>query len=83
MAFTLEAWAFKEDLGSEPRSATCCALSRAKRVLVVGAMRWRPTGARSTGDLDIWVRPTPANAERVWKALAQFGAPIRTLTLET
>jgi predicted nucleotidyltransferase len=35
---------------------------------------------RATGDLDIWVRPTPANAERVWTALVAFGAPLDRLT---
>jgi predicted nucleotidyltransferase len=35
---------------------------------------------RATGDLDIWVRPTPSNAERVWRALVQFGAPLDALT---
>jgi hypothetical protein len=25
--------------------------------------------SRATGDLDIWVRPTPENAARVWRAL--------------
>ena len=33
------------------------------------------TEPRYTKDLDIWVRPTPANAKRVMKALKRFGAP--------
>ncbi|HEX9886961.1 MAG TPA: nucleotidyltransferase [Longimicrobiales bacterium] len=37
---------------------------------------------RATGDLDIWVRPTPANARRVWSALVAFGAPLHELTVE-
>lgn len=37
---------------------------------------------RATGDLDIWVRPTPRNAERVWAALAVFGAPLDRLSVE-
>jgi hypothetical protein len=39
---------------------------------------------RTTGDLDIWVRPDPKNAQRVWRALAVFGAPVEAmgLTLE-
>ncbi len=39
---------------------------------------------RATGDLDILVRPDPRNAERVWKALARFGAPLEAtgLTLQ-
>jgi hypothetical protein len=35
---------------------------------------------RATGDLDIWVRATPDNAARVWKALVAFGAPLDELT---
>lgn len=49
--------------------------------LVVGAhavaVHARP---RATGDLDLWVRPTPENAERVWRALEAFGAPLVDLT---
>lgn len=37
---------------------------------------------RATGDLDIWVRPSPENASRVWAALVAFGAPLHELTLE-
>lgn len=36
---------------------------------------------RATGDLDIWVRPTPDNARRVWEALVRYGAPLHHLTL--
>jgi hypothetical protein len=37
---------------------------------------------RYTKDLDIWVEPTQENAERVWKALAEFGAPLEGVTKE-
>jgi hypothetical protein len=51
--------------------------------LVVGAHALAAHGRpRATGDLDIWVRPTPANAKRAWKALAEFGAPLRDLQVE-
>jgi hypothetical protein len=47
------------------------------RFLVVGAyalaLHGRPRG---TGDLDVWVEPTPENAARVMQALAAFGAPL-------
>lgn len=33
---------------------------------------------RATKDLDILVRPVPANAERVYSALAAFGAPLES-----
>jgi hypothetical protein len=49
--------------------------------LVVGAYALATYGpARSTGDIDIWVRPSLENAERVWAALEQFGAPRRRLS---
>jgi hypothetical protein len=47
------------------------------RFLVVGAyalaLHGRP---RATGDLDVWVEPSPENARRVMQALAAFGAPL-------
>jgi hypothetical protein len=30
---------------------------------------------RATGDIDFWIRISEENAERVWRALKQFGAP--------
>ncbi|HMF96863.1 MAG TPA: nucleotidyltransferase [Vicinamibacterales bacterium] len=51
--------------------------------LVVGAHALAAHGkARATGDLDIWVNPTPANAEKVMRALTVFGAPLHDLTIE-
>ena len=50
--------------------------------LIVGAHALAAHGRpRATGDLDIWVRATPENAERVWSALATFGAPLHDLSL--
>lgn len=37
---------------------------------------------RFTKDLDLWVKPSPENARRVWDALREFGAPLRDLTPE-
>ena len=34
---------------------------------------------RYTKDIDIWVRPSRENAERVYGALAEFGAPLSQL----
>ncbi len=51
--------------------------------LIVGAHALAAHGVpRATGDLDIWVRPTPTNARRVLRALASFGAPLHDLTLD-
>ena len=35
---------------------------------------------RYTKDLDVWIRPHPRNALRVYKALAEFGAPLSGIT---
>jgi hypothetical protein len=49
--------------------------------LVVGAHALAAHGhPRATGDLDIWVRPTPLNAANVYRALQQFGAPLEHLS---
>ena len=51
--------------------------------LVVGAHALAAHGVlRATGDLDIWVRPSPANASQVWTSLSRFGAPLDDLTPE-
>jgi len=51
--------------------------------LVVGAHALAAHGRpRATGDLDIWIRPTAANAEKVWAALVRFGAPLSALRKE-
>lgn len=51
--------------------------------LVVGAHALAAHGvARATGDLDLWVRASAENAERVWEALEQFGAPLHDLTID-
>ena len=55
-------------------------LSHQVRFLVVGAHALAVHGVpRATGDLDLWVDPTGTNADRVWQALAAFGAPLDAL----
>lgn len=45
--------------------------------LVVGAYAMAAHGVpRATGDLDVWVRPAPENAKRVYAALVEFGTPL-------
>jgi len=45
--------------------------------LVVGAHAvMYYTEPRYTKDIDIWVRPSPENAQRVFRALVTFGAPM-------
>jgi hypothetical protein len=31
---------------------------------------------RATGDIDLWIRCSAENAEKVWRALQAFGAPL-------
>lgn len=51
------------------------------RFLIVGAYALAHHGRpRATGDLDVWVDATPANAPRVIRALAAFGAPLTDVT---
>jgi hypothetical protein len=40
------------------------------------------TQPRYTKDLDVWVRPTHENAEKVHRAQQVFGAPLADLTVE-
>ena len=52
------------------------------RFLVVGAHAMAVHGVpRGTQDLDVWIEPTAENADRVWQALAGFGAPLEGLRL--
>lgn len=49
--------------------------------LVVGAHALAAHGlVRATGDLDVWIRPESANAQRVMVALQAFGAPLQDIT---
>ncbi|WP_454061100.1 nucleotidyltransferase [Candidatus Nitrospira salsa] len=49
--------------------------------MIVGAHAVAAHGQpRATGDLDIWVRSTADNADRVFSALKQFGAPLANLS---
>ena len=46
--------------------------------LLVGAYALAAHGyPRATMDIDIWVRPSPQNADAVLRALRSFGAPLQ------
>ena len=50
--------------------------------LLIGAYAMAAHGyPRATGDIDIWVRATESNANRVWAALKNFGAPLSKVRL--
>jgi hypothetical protein len=53
------------------------------RFLVVGAHALAAHGyPRATIDLDIWIESSVENARRVWRALAEFGAPLDDLDVK-
>ena len=54
------------------------------KFLVVGAYAMGAYGyPRATGDFDIWVQASAENAKRVYKSLAEFGAPLAEVTEQT
>jgi hypothetical protein len=51
--------------------------------LVVGAYALAAHGfVRATGDIDLWIKSSEENAERVMKALMTFGVPLADLSIE-
>ena len=60
-----------------------CLAGEDVKFLLVGAYALAAHGyPRATMDIDIWVMPSPENAEAVLGALRRFGAPLRDLTIE-
>jgi hypothetical protein len=68
------------EVNSDFRDLLLAFNSAGVRYLVVGglalAFHDKP---RFTKDLDIWIDPTPKNAEAAYRALADFGAPLDKL----
>ncbi len=58
------------------------ALSEEKvKFILIGAYALAAHGyPRATMDIDIWVMPSPQNADAVLRALDRFGAPLHNLT---
>ena len=53
------------------------------KFMLVGAYALAAHGyPRATMDIDIWVMPSPPNADAVMRALHRFGAPLHNLTKE-
>ena len=58
-----------------------CFIAAEVRFLLVGGYALAFHGhVRATKDIDVWVEPTPDNGQRVWTALANFGAPLDRLS---
>ena len=71
----------KIDLARDFRDLLHAFIDHEVRFLVVGAYALAVHGRpRATGDLDLWVDPTAANAEHAFAALQRFGVPLRDLT---
>ena len=52
--------------------------------ILVGAYALAAQGyPRSTLDIDIWVAPTEINSQNIYKALAEFGAPLNDINEAT
>lgn len=71
------------DLNHDFRDMLKCLNARNVEYVVVGsfalAFHGRP---RATGDIDLWVRPSASNAERIMSALADFGMALPGLSSE-
>ncbi len=60
-----------------------CLADEDAEFIIVGAYAMAAHGyPRATMDIDIWVRPSPDNAQAVLRALRRFGAPLRDLAIE-
>jgi len=67
-------------LNPDFRDMLSCLKSEGVEFIVVGAYALATHGfPRATGDIDIWVRNSPANARNTFQALLTFGAPLTNL----
>lgn len=70
-------------LNRDFREMLLCLKSARADFIVVGAYALAAHGfPRATGDIDIWIRNTPENAQKVMTALVEFGAPLTDLSTE-
>ena len=66
-----------EGLNEDFRDLLVLLADAAVEFLVVGAYALAFHGApRASGDIDLFVRPSPENARRLFDALMRFGAPL-------
>lgn len=65
------------DLPADFRDLLVCLADEGAEFLLIGGYALAVHGhVRATDDLDVLVRPSAANAMRVFRALASFGAPV-------
>ena len=66
-----------EGLNDDFREVIVAFADEGVEFMIVGAFALALHGApRASGDIDLYVRPEPANADRVYRALLAFGAPV-------
>ncbi len=71
-----------EILNKDYRDILQCLLKEKVDFLIVGAYAMAAYGfPRATKDLDIWIFANPENAERIFRALKKFGAPMEKFEL--
>ncbi len=56
--------------------------AKVKYLIIGGYAVAKHAEPRYTKDLDIWISNTRENAERVYSALKEFGAPLNNITIE-
>ena len=70
-------------LNEDYKDMLSCLSDEGVRFLLVGAYALAAHGyLRATTDIDIWVMPSPDNADAVIRALRRFGAPAHGLVAE-
>lgn len=70
-------------LNPDFRDMLSCLKDEEVEFIIVGAYALAAHGLpRATGDIDIWVRNSLLNAQRVLRALARFGAPVSDLSAD-
>ena len=70
-------------LNEDYRDMLQCLVAERVKFLLVGAYALAAHGyPRATMDIDVWVMPSPENAEAVLQALRHFGSPLQNLTAE-
>jgi hypothetical protein len=68
-------------LNQDFKDILSCLKNEEVEFIVVGAYALATHGfPRATGDIDIWVRNSPANARKTFQALMNFGAPLSDLS---
>lgn len=64
-------------LNEDYRDILQCFIAERVEFLLVGAYALAAHGyPRATKDIDLWIWARPENAQRVYRALAKFGAPV-------